>query len=349
MPRSSYMFSKPAGWLTFLFLLSMAHGSVMSQIAGGMDGTNTQWGGNHFIVGTVFLPSGRRVDTKIRLRLSSLIRSEIIAMTDDSGRFIFTRLPAGSYTVNIDEDNDFEAVSRAVEIPRDPNPQSYAISLYLIEKKKSAGKPAVVRSEIAGVSKQATNLYAKAKEFARQNDHKAAIEQLKLAIADYPAFLDAYNELGVQYMLLNELDQAAEALTAALKIKPNAFEPQVNLGIVQFRSKKYVDAETSLRAALIVKDQSAVAHYYLGRTLTNLERYDDAEKELNAAIAIGGTEMKEAHRMLGTLYIAKGDDARAIDALETYLKISPGAKDAENLRKVIAELKAPRPSAPKPS
>lgn len=321
----------------------------MSQIAGGMDGTNTQWGGNHYIVGTVFGPSGRRIDTKIRLRLSSLGRSEMIAMTDDSGRFIFTRLPAGSYTVSIDDERDFEAVSQFVEISQSANssPQSYAISLRLVEKKKPIARPAVIRSENAGVSKTATAFYLKAKELAQLNDHKAAIEQLKLAIADYPAFLDAYNELGVQYMKLNELDKAVEALAAALKIKPNAFEPQLNLGIALFRLKKYAAAEASLRATIGLKDQSAVAHYYLGRTLTNLERYDDAEKELNEAILIGGTEMYEAHRMLATLFIAKGDDRRAIGSLETYLNLVPDARDAEDLRKVIVQLKTQRQGAPK--
>lgn len=323
---------------------------MMSQIAGGMDGTNTQWGGNHFIVGTVFGPSGTRIDTKMRLRLTALGRGEMIAMTDDSGRFIFTRLPAGSYTVSIDDDKDYDAVSQSVEISHSggSSPQSYAISLRLVDKKKPIARPAVIRSENAGVSKKAVDLYLKAKEFAALNDHKAAIEQLKLAIADYPTFLDAHNELGIQYLKLNELDTAVEMLTAALKIKPNAFEPQINLGIALFRLKRYRDAETSLRAAIGLKDRSAVAHYYLGRTLTNLERYDDAEKELNEAILTGGTGMNEAHRMLATLFITKGDDRRAIGSLETYLNLVPDARDAEELRKVIVQLKTQRQSAPKP-
>jgi tetratricopeptide (TPR) repeat protein len=144
----------------------------------------------------------------------------------------------------------------------------------------------------------------------------------------------------VQYLRLNQLDNADEALAAALKIDPAAFEPLINRGITIFRLKRYADAEPLLRQAVEKKSDSSIAHYYLGRTLTSLERYDDAEKELNSAVTLGGNEMKEAHRMLATMFIAKGDNKKAVNALEIYLGLVPTASDAAYLRDVIAQLKA---------
>ncbi|MBK8305382.1 MAG: hypothetical protein IPK98_19200 [Chloracidobacterium sp.] len=119
--------------------------------------------------------------------------------------------------------------------------------------------------------------YENALKLAGTGDNKGAIVQLKLAIAEYPAFMLAYTEMGVQYLKLNELEKADEALHAALKIKPDAYEPLVNRGIVMFRSKQFVDAETLLRRALNAKEQSAVAHFYLGRTFVSVKRYDEAK------------------------------------------------------------------------
>lgn len=335
---------------SLLLLLGLAAGFVSAQIPGGMNETvNTNLGGNNFIVGTVFWPSGRPVNTRMRIKLVSLAIGEILSSTDDSGKFVFSRIGAGSYSVVIDGDKDYESVTQNVEVDRNrnPMPQTYTLSIRLTDSTKSLPRPGVINSETARVPKPALELYKRAVKLAGAKDHKAAIEQLRLAVVEYPQFVDAYNEMGVQYMRLNELEKADEALQAALKIKPRAFEPLLNHGITLFRLKRFAEAEQLLRAAIGVKGKSAVAHYYLGRCLTSLERYEEAEKELNSAITVGDGQMNEGHRMLASLFIAKGEDKRAIKALETYLSLAPEAADAANLRQVIRQLKSPRPTQPK--
>ena len=70
--------------ISVLVLVLCLTGAITGQIAGGLDGLNTRWGGNNFIVGTVFWPSGKRVDARLGLRLRSLTRSDILSTTDDS-------------------------------------------------------------------------------------------------------------------------------------------------------------------------------------------------------------------------------------------------------------------------
>src|SRR5690349_3648992 len=79
----------------------------LSQIPGGMDETTrTDLGGRNFIAGTVFDPTGMPIHARIRIRLASLTSREVITTTDDYGKFIFSGLAPGSYTVNIDDDKD---------------------------------------------------------------------------------------------------------------------------------------------------------------------------------------------------------------------------------------------------
>lgn len=324
-----------------LFLILFGARLDGAQVVGGLHETiDLRLGGNNYITGTVFGPSGRPVDRRMRIRLSTPASGEHIASTDAFGQFIFAGLPAGLYTMSIDREDEFEPVSQTVEIVRDRESirQAYPVTIRLRERAKTPVKPQVVLADNIGVPKPALSHYEKAIELAKAGDPRAAIEQLRLAIAAYPAFMNAFNELGVQHMRLNELEKADEALQAALKIKPDAFEPLVNRGIVLFRMSRFSDAEQVLVAALKLKD-AAVGRYYLGRTYLKLGRNADAEKALRLSLELGGEEFKEAHRLLAVIYLDRGERARVVEELEAYLRLVPATPDAAELRQVIEQNK----------
>lgn len=308
----------------------------------GTPSENSRLGGLNVIAGTVHWPDGSRADRRINVKIRPQTSGDILLLTDESGQFVVINLPAGFYNVIIDAENGFEPANQLVEIVTDGDRLKpvYTVSIRLVGKKKAEPKAAVVKAESAGIPNRAKDSYAKALELARVADHAGAVSQLKLAVAEYPKFLEAFNELGVQYQKLNDLKNAELALQAALSIKPDAFEPMLNLGVVLFRLNRFSEAETSLREVVKVRDASALGHFYLGRTLARLKNYDEAEKELNLAISLGGDEMREAHRMLGMMYIDKDDRPRAAASLEKYLLLVPAAPDAEQLRQAIAQLRA---------
>ena len=301
-------------------------------------------GGLFVIQGTLVFPSGNRVDRPIKVRLATPMRGEISTMTDTNGRFLFRRLSAGSYTILIDGEDSYENVSEQANIIQagrsvGSTEQIIPILIRLKPKPGESIRPEVIHAELANVPKPAVDLYNSALKLAQEGKNKEAIENLSQAVLIHPTFILAFNELGVQYQKLNELDKAAEALQSALKISQKAFAPLVNFGIVLVRMKRYPEAEVVLRAALQENDKSAIAHYYLGRALAYLGKFDDAEKELNQAVTWGGEQMKEAHRYLGAIYHARGDTPKAIAQLEIYLKVAPKAEDAEQVRQLIKQLK----------
>jgi tetratricopeptide (TPR) repeat protein len=302
-------------------------------------------GGRYVIQGTLLFPSGQRVDRPMKVRLYTATRGEVMTMTDTNGRFLFRRLSPGSYTILIDGDKDYENVNEQTNIIQVRGAGTISteeiipVQIRLKYKTGESIKPEVVHADLANVPKPALELYNGALKLAQEGKNKAAIEKLNQASTAHPKFMLAFNELGVQYQKVGELEKANDALQSALKISPNSFAPLVNHGIVLVRLKKYAEAEVDLRAALKENDQSAIAHFYLGRALAYLGAFDDAEKELNTAITLGGEQMKEAHRYLGAIYHARGDTARAIAQLETYLKVAPKAEDADAVRQLIRQLK----------
>jgi regulator of sirC expression with transglutaminase-like and TPR domain len=71
-----------------------------------------------------------------------------------------------------------------------------------------------------------------------------------------------------------------------------------------------------------------------------LHNYPEAEKELRRAVNLGGTQLGLAHKYLGGIYWGRGEYRQAADELETYLRLTPNAQDAERVRGTIKELRA---------
>lgn len=326
-------------------LLTVIPCSVSAQTGGlesnpGDPGTS----GVNSIQGDIYLPSGRRLDKRIEVKLNTLRRGVLSTMTDGNGEFSFRRLAPGQYTVLINT-KDYEPVSESVEIGRTPRSdkaaeQVFTLQIHLVSKLAKADKPSVINVEFAGVPTAALQLYSHALELAKNGLCKAAIEELQKAISVYPQFVMAFNEMGVQHIRLGEFPSALEDFRHALKLEPTASIPQLNYGIVLVLEKRYQEAEKELRKAVSRDEMSAQAHYYLGRTLANLRYFADAQKELLLAIDLGGDEVKEAHRYLGAVYNAQGNSRAAIAELEMYLRLSPQVKDAPEIRKIIAGLES---------
>lgn len=303
--------------------------------------SNTNMGGSNTIVGTIFGPSGRPVETRVRVKISSMTAGDRFVNTNENGGFAFRGLPAGGYTISVDREKEYEPASQNVDIIqfRGAPPQTLTVNLRLTPKGSTEAKPGVVNAELAAAPAVAQEHFRKAGELIKAEDRKGAIEQLNLAIKQHPKFSLAYSEIGIQYIKLNELDKAAEAFRSALNVNPESFDSRMNLGAIYYTQKKYADAEPELRAANKLRPNTAGVLYYLGMSLANLGKFDEAETELLAAIKGGGPEMKEAHRVLSIIYGSRGDNKKSLKELESYVKLAPEAPDVEQLKARIGQLK----------
>ena len=323
-----------------LFALCLAI-PVTAQVFIPPGATDTGLGGGNAITGMILVSTGQRLERRVSVRLRTMTTGDRLAMSDEYGNFAFRGLISGEYTVVIDKEKEFEPYSQSVDIRqfRGAPPQVYPLNIRLQLKGRADAKPGVLNADFANVPQRARAYYDSAVEQAKKGDHAGAIEQLKLAIKEYPSFMLAFNELGVQYLKLNQLENADEAFQRALKITPDAFAALINRGIANFMMKRYGEAVPILRKALAKNDQSAVGHYFLGQALANLGLFEDAEKELQASLKLGKEEMKEAHRILAIIYVSRGAKKQAADELEAYLKLAPDAPDAEKLRDKIRQLR----------
>lgn len=332
-----------------LFLLAAAPGPARAQLDAidndPAQAIGTRLTARNTIQGSVALPSGHRLDKRVKVRITGQTGQTLQTFTDDQGNFIFRRLAGGTYFLTVDAGEDFQPAFETVDIfARGSAPVTMPVYVQLRYKKGVAEKLGTVNAALAGVPRPAAEQYERAVAAAQVGDAKKAVESLKKAVELHPDFGLAHNLLGVQYLQLNRPAEAAESLRHALRLAPEEFSPLFNYGVALFYQGQHAEADKHLRKALAKRETSAAAHFFLGRVLIKERKYQEAEKELRRAVELNAREVSEAHRFLGGIYKEMGDHARAVDSLEKYLKLEPKAKDAEAIRQIIAELRA-KPAA----
>src|ERR1700752_86456 len=295
--------------------------------------------GSNQIQGRIYFPSGQSVTgktIKINLESVSSFGGSMSTVADQDGTFRFHNLQNGTYTVVVDAASTLEKGREPVNFEREAGGSRTVQVNIQLHPKVDSSNPL-----FANVPEKALNLYQKGTAAAKKGDPKAAVEFLSGAVAAYPNFQIALSELGTQYMLLKDMDKAAEAFEALLKIKATDVAAHQNLGIIAFNKKKFDDAEMHLRKALELNSPGPIAHYYLGLTFISTKKYADAEKEFETAISKGGENLALAHKYLGGLYMQNPDKKQeAANELKKYLTLDPKAENAERIKATIKALRS---------
>jgi Tfp pilus assembly protein PilF len=344
-----------AGVLCAVLLLGVQALDVSAQSGVNHSGN----GGQHTIQGSLFFPSGRRVDmTGTKIKLENLTSGELTTFTDANGKFGFKNLTAGSYYIVIEATEYYEGLREPVYIDQPSNPTSRSsnsaelpvvtmprvrnVPIYLQPKRNKSenAKTGVINARLADIPKPALEQVKKASAALEKNETKQAIGYLNEAVKLYPQFAEAYSELGSLYLKTGELDKAEEALRKTLQLNEKNPTAQLNYGIVLLNQRKMYEAEKQLEKAVLADENAATPHMYLGIALLGLNYPDYAEKEFLKAISLKNDEkLAQAHRYLGGIYWKKGNYKQAIEHLEKYLEFVPKAPDAEKVRTTIKQLK----------
>ncbi|MGH9971872.1 MAG: tetratricopeptide repeat protein [Pyrinomonadaceae bacterium] len=291
------------------------------------------------IRGKVVLPNGALMTQGTRIVLQTMRGVEASVFTNNEGQFEFTKLRPGSYQLVIEGENQqFETTTENVEVVR-----ALPVVLTIVlksrtestRKKATAISAAELGSDIPAKAKKEFELGSSASKGGKYED---AIAHLRKAIAIYPGYVMARNDLGAQLLGQGKLDDAEEELRRAIELDSKAFNPHLNLGIVLVHQQKFSEAAEILKQALSLEPGSASARLYSGMALVGLDDFFGAERELKTAHDLGGPAYAMALFQLGQIYLNRGDNKQAVRMFETYLQESPNAANAVEVKKLLAML-----------
>jgi tetratricopeptide (TPR) repeat protein len=289
------------------------------------------------IRGRLLLPGGYTLNEATRISLETGRGVKAIVFTDNQGQFIFPGLTPGTYQVVIEGDRvRYETTTANVEVF--PNSPAF-LSIVLREKKGSKtknGENSVSVEELdAAVPSKAKKEFERAGVAAADGKTAQAIAHLRQAIAIYPRYLMAHNDLGAQLLGQGKLAEAAEELRRALEIDPKAFNPHLNLGIVLVQQKNFSEAAAILKVTVSLNAGSPAARLYNGLALEALKDLDGAEREFKSAFELGGPAYAVALFHLGQVYISR---EKAVAALKSYLHEASDGPKAKEARGLLSKL-----------
>lgn len=307
--------------------------------------------GRNTISGLVF-GSSRQPVAQVYVELMNDVDS-VIAMTrtTGAGRYVFENLSQGTYQVRVlthgtnyvSQTKRVNIVNFITNVPSLGTVTSGTeyvqldFSLQTAEAHISAGVPGTIF--VQEIPSEARSVYEKAVAYLDSGQNELGLAGLKSAIEIFPNYYQALERLGTEYVKQRHYHAAAILLSKAIEANPRGHASLFALGISQYHLKLMSSATETFRRAASLAPNSIFSHLWLGTVLRQTGKLDQSETPLKRAKQLGKNQIPEAHWQLALLYNQLKRYREAAVELELFLKAEPHARDAEQIKKLIRQLR----------
>jgi tetratricopeptide (TPR) repeat protein len=239
-------------------------------------------------------------------------------------------LPRGTYDIVVDEDG-YEAAKTTTDL----NGPSSNLVMYL--KSKSGyiprGEYTVSVRELKIPEKARTEL-EKGLERVARNDPAGGLGHFLKAAQMFPAYFEAYYNIGATEMRLGRNEDAMAAFQTSIDLSGGRYAlAEFGYGYLLCQAGKAAEAERVIRRGLEADDTSPQGFVILSEALTQLTRLDEAERSACEAL-LRKPNYPAAYLALADVAERKGDSRAEIQELDIYLKLQPKGPANEQARRV---------------
>jgi len=262
--------------------------------------------------------------------------------TNDLGEVEFYGIDTGDYHLVVTGEGIQDTDSGIFEVDGRKGSQSISIAVKRTGEgahATRAGKPSIsvnqlrIPSDARGKFDEASQLMAKA-------DWAGAIGRLNQAIAIYPAYAEAYNNLAAAQARLGNRSRAREALLKAISVDDHFVPGLVNLAHLEEREQHYQAAETLLAKAVAVDPSNAETLTLLCRAQFLAKHYDTAIDVAHRVHAMPHGSFAIVHYIAARAYQRENRSSEAITEFKTLLQEEPSGARADAVRKELAEMES---------
>lgn len=290
----------------------------------------------------VIYSDDRATTVRARVRLFSPGNGEVVAegYCDEAGAVEFSGVQVGIYHLIVSGEGLQETDSGPIEVDARKSSQSVFITVRRTGENGLAtghngGASSVSVSQLK-IPAEARNKLNEANQLMVKSDWAGAISRLNQAIAIYPAYAEAYNNLASADAHLERWNQARESLQKAISLDDHFAPALVNLAKLEERDKKYVAAETLLTKASALDPSNAETLMLLCRTQLLGKHFDAAIATARRAHAMPHQGYAIVHYIAARAFQHEGRTSEAVEEFKLMLQEEPTGARADAVRKELA-------------
>jgi Tfp pilus assembly protein PilF len=279
------------------------------------------------------------------------------AKTDSSGRYEFTGLNDGNYTVRVfafrydlEDQSQYVEIKSISSIPGQLGSSYNPVDFYLQPRKGGLRDSELSVIFAQDVPKEAEKAYKKAlDEFSKKHPDQG-FTSLQEALTIFPEYFTALMRYGQELAMRQQFTAATQVYMKAAEVNPKSAIPYYNAGyaLSSLGDKYAKNAAIALEEALKLAPASPAVLLQLGKVERRLKKFTEAEKHLLQAKKLSPIKSPEIQKELSQLY---ANDLKkykeAADELEQYLKASKlSDQDEAKTRQTIADLRTKAQAQP---
>ncbi len=293
----------------------------------------------------VTYPDDRPCTVQVHVQLMSSASTTVVeeSFTNQEAMAEFDDVAAGTYHVIVSGQGIEEADSGIFEVDHRRSSQSIFVVVKPTPDEKQAASGGKGSSTVASadlnIPANAAKEFDKATELMAKQDWKKAIEQLNKAVAIYPQYAAAYNNLGAIYARQGDRDHEREALQKAVSLNDHFAPAFVNLAKMDIADHDLPGAEALLEKATSTDPLNSPTLILLANVELLNQHYDQSIANCRKAHSLPGPHAM-AHYIAAHALQDKNESSEAAAELQTFLKEEPNGGMSDAVRKQLSSLQA---------
>jgi Tfp pilus assembly protein PilF len=284
----------------------------------------------------------RAVKLHARVQLMSSASNSPVAeqFTNDLGEVEFNTVDVGDYHIIVTGEGLQETDTGIFEVDGRKGSQSVFITVKKSGEDAQSAKPGTPSISIKElkVPAEAKSKYDDATRRMAKSDWVGAIKQLNQAVAIYPGYVDAYNNLAAAQARLGNWSQARQALQKAISLDDHFVHGFVNLARLEERDQNFGAAEDLFAKASALDPSNEETLTLLCRAQLLNAHYDAAIATARRVHAMPHGAFAIVHYIAARAYQHENRPSDAIAEFRTLLQEDPSGARADAVRKELAEM-----------
>jgi Tfp pilus assembly protein PilF len=289
----------------------------------------------------IVFANGRRCNVRAHVVLMAGASTAPVAdaYTDEECVVGFDSLAVGSYRMSVTGDGIEDKDSGLFDVDNRKVSQFVFITVKPKESETATtGTDPIVASVDLNIPQKAKKELDKANELIARQDWNHAKDELMKALAIYPQYADAYNNLGVVYARLGDGAHEREVLQKAVSLNDHLASAFVNLGKMDIKERNFPAAETQLaKAANIIPNDAQTLMLLANVELLN-QHFDAAIAHCNKVHSMPHDSQTLVHYIAARAFEHENRLADAAVEFRTFLQEEPSGARADAVRKELSAL-----------